>query len=116
MNTKGFILLDTLGALSVTLLVCLFLLSSAITLQRERQNGELQLKANHYLYEKLEANVDANGQPDVRKRDARLTFAIQASKGNPLYKEGCVRYKDNKGRKQEICDLFAKEPSGFHVD
>lgn len=118
MNSKGYILLDTLGALSIILFVCISLLPLLFKVENDRQDLRKELEAHHLLYENLQRytlqqEIATVTSSKVHPGSFKATF--QPFEMNGLYVKGCVSYQNSRENQISICDVV-KATAGVYID
>lgn len=104
-NTRGYILLDTLGAISIVFFVALFLLPIFIQLQEDRKAIEMELKAQHFLYEKLQQYTLQTTSNSFTNPQNQFHYTIHPFEINDLYMKGCVSFETSRKKTITFCDV-----------
>ncbi len=108
LNSRGYMLADTLVALSIILFVCVSLLPIWQQLDNDRKDLQKHLRANHILYENLQKYTLMQSFPhDLFDPTfaCRFTTTIQPLETNVQYVKGCVSYKNSQQKQISICDV-----------
>ncbi|MEH6940378.1 competence type IV pilus minor pilin ComGE [Bacillus sp. JJ722] len=118
MNSKGYILLDVLGALSIVLFVCIALLPLLFKMENDRQDLREELEAHHILYENLQRYTlqqEIASVTMIKVHSGSFRMTIQPFEINGLYVKGCVSYQDSREEQISICDVV-KARAGIYTD
>lgn len=110
-NCKGYVYLELMAAFSVCILLVLTILPILEEVLTHRKDISVRTEAHHLLYERLTAFMDgeiqAVGQEIIhKKRSFELVWKDHG--GFPGMIEGCVRYEDETGNWESICDAAQK--------
>ncbi|MGM9926237.1 MAG: hypothetical protein ACI35R_18470 [Bacillus sp. (in: firmicutes)] len=117
-SSRGYILLDTLGALSIVLFVCMTLLPIFLKLENDRGDLLKETKAHHLLYENLQrysVQQEFASTEIGPMSSSGFEINIQPFERNGLYMEGCVTYRNSQKKQITICDVV-KARTGFYAD
>lgn len=106
-NYKGYVYLELMAAFSVCIFLILSILPIIDELITRRKDIVIRTEAHHLLYERLTAFMDgeiqAIGQEIINKK--KSYELIWKDHGDfPGMIEGCVRYENESGKFETICD------------
>ncbi|MFE4705887.1 hypothetical protein [Peribacillus simplex] len=110
-NCKGYVYLELIAAFAVCIFLVLAILPILEELLMDRKDIAVRTEAHHLLYESLTAFMDgeiqAVGQEIIYKK--RSYVLVWKDHGDfPGMIEGCVRYEDESGNLESICDAAKK--------
>ncbi|MED3690563.1 hypothetical protein P4534_17460 [Peribacillus butanolivorans] len=110
-NSRGYVYLEMIAAFSICIVLVISILPILEEIMTNRKNAVLRTEAHYLLYERLTAFMDGevnavDQEIHYQKRLYELTWKEQ--KDFPGLIEGCVRYENEVGKSESICDAAKK--------
>lgn len=117
MNSRGFILLDTLVALTIVLFACFHLLPIWVQIANDRQDILKERKAQQILYANLQGYYRAQQFNELvidESGTGQYKFTLVPSPTKNDFNKGCVSYKNSDNKTVTFCEEI-QERTGLYT-
>lgn len=117
MNSRGFILIDTLVALTIVLFACFHLLPLWVQIANDRQDILKERKAQKILYANLQGYYRVQQFDEMvidKSGTGEYTFTLVPSSTKTNFNKGCVSYKNSDNKAVTICEEI-QERTGLYA-